>query len=255
MAEFSCNADAGQLPRLIDLPFHTDDGIEPQQFSGDRWISQIDLSGTKGGDDLARQRPHVYLQANRQRSRRIDPRNGLVHAKHVRPQLFVAEGVVSEDHLAVAMCSLAIVLVLPVAIASVPARSLFCGRRLADARDDERQHESEYGRRYADESHRCSLLHLSLWPTHTASPRSRKSSVATSGRAVSDLDHRRRGDIFSRRDWRSRAYGPGELLRALQEREIRRAGAERTIKLDARSEGLAPQDGLETAGLRSTEPP
>jgi len=94
---------------------------------------QIDLSGTKGGDDLARQRLHVYLQANASAVAGSTLEMGSCMRSTSVHNCSSPKGVVSEDHLAVAMCSLAIVLVLPVAIASVPARSLFCGRRLADA--------------------------------------------------------------------------------------------------------------------------
>jgi hypothetical protein len=53
----------------------------------------------KRGDDFRRQSLDVDFQADLQCGRRIDGRYHLVHAKHVAPQLLVAERVEAEDGL------------------------------------------------------------------------------------------------------------------------------------------------------------
>ena len=48
-------------------------------------------------DHGSRQRFHIDLESDAERRRRIDGGKDLVHAKHGRPELLVAEGVVTED--------------------------------------------------------------------------------------------------------------------------------------------------------------
>src|SRR5581483_53868 len=66
---------------------------------------QIHLAGAKRADDGRRQRVDVDLEAVLERGFRIELADDLVHAEHVRPQLFVAEGVVTEDLLALIVAS------------------------------------------------------------------------------------------------------------------------------------------------------
>jgi hypothetical protein len=96
------------------------------------------VSRSECRDDRRRQGVHVHLEADRQRRRGIDGRDGLVHAQHVGPQLFVAEGVEAEDRLPDAAPLLALLLVPSVAIASRNTRTLLGGRRLTEPGDDER---------------------------------------------------------------------------------------------------------------------
>jgi hypothetical protein len=67
-----------------------------------------------------------------------------VHAEHVGPQLFVAKRVEAENGLSLSMRPLAILAVLPVAIALCPIDKLLCGRRLTESGDDVREYKSEY---------------------------------------------------------------------------------------------------------------
>ena len=89
----------------------------------------------------ARQGVHVHLETDGQRGLRIDRRDGLVHAQHVRPQLFVAEGVEAKDRLSFSMFLSAIFL--SVAIAARIASALLGGCRLTEPGDAERQYECE----------------------------------------------------------------------------------------------------------------
>jgi len=144
------------MATAVHLAFDADDRIEPQQFGRHRGVRQVDLPCAKGGDDRRRQGLHIDFEADRQRRRRIDCRNRLVHAQHVGPQLFVAEGVEAEDGLAVLLPLPALLLTLSIVIAATPTRTLLGRRRLTKPRDDKRQDEREYCRCCADESHRCS---------------------------------------------------------------------------------------------------
>ena len=97
------------------LPLTPTTALSRSNSRGHGGTRQVDLSGAKRGDDRRRQRLDVDFEADRQRRRRIDRRKGLVHAQHVGPQLFVAEGVEAEDRLAVSMCPLAVVMLLSIA--------------------------------------------------------------------------------------------------------------------------------------------
>ena len=99
VAERARDADAGELARVVDRALDADDRIQPQQFDGHGGVGQVDLPGAKRGDDRRRQGLDVDLEADRQRGRRIDRRDDLVHPQHVGPQLLVAEGVEAEDGL------------------------------------------------------------------------------------------------------------------------------------------------------------
>ena len=88
-------------PACVDRPLHTDDGIQAQQFDRHRRIRQINLARAKRRDDVRRQRVDIDLEPDRQRGRRIDRRDDLVHAQHVGPELLVAKGVEAEDRLPV----------------------------------------------------------------------------------------------------------------------------------------------------------
>ena len=66
---------------------------------------------TSGGKRL-----DVDLEAHRQRGRRRDRRNDLVHPQHVGPQLLVPEGVVAEDGLPHLDVPLVIVSIVPFAL-------------------------------------------------------------------------------------------------------------------------------------------
>jgi hypothetical protein len=124
----------GELARLVDRAFHTYHRIQLQQFKGHGGVLQINLPGPKGGDDLPRQGLNVNLEADRQRGRRIDRRNGFVHPQHLGPELFVPECVEAKDGLPISM----------IVVVSRATSELLCVHSGAGPRHDERQRESEY---------------------------------------------------------------------------------------------------------------
>src|SRR5262249_12330540 len=98
-----------------------------------------------------------HLEAHGKRGRRTDLRHGFLHSQHVRPELLVAERVESKDLLSFPDPASAVV----VGTCVVAILPLVCCWSRTDARDAERQCQSEYGRRCSDESHE-SPLPLSL---------------------------------------------------------------------------------------------
>ena len=80
VAQRTCDADARELPEVVDRSLHAHDRIEAQQFDSDGRVAQINIARLKRRDDLLRQGLDIDLQADCQRCRRVDDRrNDLVH--------------------------------------------------------------------------------------------------------------------------------------------------------------------------------
>src|SRR5688572_29441127 len=103
MAQGAGDADSCQLTLLVDRAPHPDHRIKAQELDGDRGVAEIHLTTSKRIDDGSRQRLYIDLQPDRQSGCRSDRWNRFVHPQHIRPELLVSEGVVSEDILAFAM--------------------------------------------------------------------------------------------------------------------------------------------------------
>ena len=126
VAERAGDANACQLPGTVDSSADADDGVEPKQLDGHRRVVQIDLTAFERDDDFARQGFEVDFETNAERCCRGNSGEDLVHAQHIGPQLFVAEGVVAEDALAESMSSGAIVVAARMLDRKV-LRRLLCG--------------------------------------------------------------------------------------------------------------------------------
>ena len=106
-------------------------------------LVEVNLTGAQRGDDLPRQSLDVDLEAHRQRGRRGNSRDDLVHPQHIGPQLFVAEGVVAEDGLPSRWLREPSRWLLACSTVRCLGR-LWCVCRRARQRDGDRQRENEH---------------------------------------------------------------------------------------------------------------